>query len=58
MGERSFSPFTNWETPRASATASCCSPKGGVRGIGTLSQLRAQTGNSAVELEDVFLALT
>jgi ABC-type multidrug transport system ATPase subunit len=32
--------------------------EGRVRGIGTLSQLRAQTGNSAVELEDVFLALT
>jgi hypothetical protein len=32
--------------------------EGRVRGIGTLSQLRAQTGNSAAELEDVFLALT
>src|SRR5499426_393718 len=28
MDARSFSPFTNWAMPRASATASCCSRKG------------------------------
>jgi ABC-type multidrug transport system ATPase subunit len=31
---------------------------GRVRGIGTLADLRAQTGMPAAELEDVFLALT
>jgi len=31
---------------------------GCVRGVGTLAQLRAQTGKPAAELEEVFLALT
>ena len=32
--------------------------EGRVRGVGTLAQLRAQTGKPAAELEEVFLALT
>ena len=32
--------------------------EGRVRGVGTLAQLRAQTGKPAAGLEEVFLALT
>jgi ABC-2 type transport system ATP-binding protein len=32
--------------------------EGRIRGAGTLEELRAQTGRSAANLEDIFLALT
>ena len=32
--------------------------EGRIRGVGTLAQLRAQTGKPAAGLEEVFLALT
>ena len=41
-GARLFSPSTNWPTPSASATASCCSPTDACAAVGTLAELRAQ----------------